>query len=89
MGKQVITEADVVEAAEAGTKIIEAPLGECIVTYGARDKALSLGMEIHEASEQGDSSPSKIAYPSIWIPKSWKTWFGRWPLPIYPNLPPP
>ena len=58
MGKQVITEADVVEAAEAGSKIIEAPLGECIVTYGARDKALSLGMVIHETSEQVDSSPS-------------------------------
>ena len=58
MGKQVITEADVVEAAEAGSKIIEAPLGECIVTPGARDKALSLGMEINETSAQGYSSPS-------------------------------
>ena len=57
MGKQVITEADVVEAAEAGTKIIEAPLGECIVTPGARDRAFSLGMEINEASAQGYSSP--------------------------------
>jgi ethanolamine utilization protein EutQ len=58
MGKQVITEADVVAAAEAGRKIIEAPLGECIVTYGAGDKALSLGIEIKETSGQGDSSPS-------------------------------
>lgn len=58
MGKQVITEADVVEAAEAGGKIIEAPLGECIVTYGARDKALSLGMEIKETPEQGYASSS-------------------------------
>jgi ethanolamine utilization protein EutQ len=58
MGKQVITEADVVAAAEAGSKIIEAPLGECIVTYGAKDKALSLGVVIHETSVQGDSSPS-------------------------------
>ena len=57
MGKQVITEADVVEAAEAGRKIIEAPLGESIVTPGARDRALSLGMEINEASGQGYSSP--------------------------------
>ena len=58
MGKQVITEADVVEAAEAGGKIIEAPLGECIVTYGARDKALCLGMEIKETPEQGYASSS-------------------------------
>ena len=61
MGKQVITEADVVEAAEAGGKIIEAPLGECIVTYGARDKALSLGMEIKETPEQGSVGPA-VAY---------------------------
>jgi len=56
MGKQVITEADVVEAAEAGSKIIEAPFGECIVTPGARDKALSLGMEINETAAQDFSS---------------------------------
>ena len=61
MGKQVITEADVVEAAEAGGKIIEAPLGECIVTYGARDKALSLGMEIKETPEQGYASSTSVA----------------------------
>jgi ethanolamine utilization protein EutQ len=56
MGKQVITEADVVEAAEAGRKIIEAPLGECIITPGARDRASSLGMEINETSAKGDAS---------------------------------
>ena len=32
MGKQVITEVDVVAAAAAGSKIIKAPLGECILT---------------------------------------------------------
>ena len=58
MGKQVITEADVVEAAGAGSKIIEAPLGECILTPGARDKALSLGMGINETSSQSYPSPS-------------------------------
>jgi ethanolamine utilization protein EutQ len=56
MGKRVITEADVVEAAEAGSKIIEAPLGECIVTYGAREKALSLGIHIQEADSKGTFS---------------------------------
>jgi len=58
MGKQVITEADVVEAAEAGGKIIEAPLGECIVTPGARDKALSLGLEIQETTVPGGATLS-------------------------------
>ncbi len=58
MGKQVITEADVIEAAETGSKIMEAPLGECIVTPGARDRALSLGVEINETAAQGYSSPS-------------------------------
>lgn len=53
MGKKVITEADVIEAARAGGRFIEAPLGECIVTPGARDKALSLGIDI-----QGTSSGS-------------------------------
>ncbi len=50
MGKKVITEADVIEAAEAGKGFIEGPSSECIITPGARDKALSLGMEIYETS---------------------------------------
>jgi ethanolamine utilization protein EutQ len=58
MGKQVITEADVVEAAQAGSNVIEAPPGETIVTPGARDKALSLGLEIKE--DEGASAPSTI-----------------------------
>jgi len=61
MGKQVITEADVVEAAEAGSKIIDAPLGECIITPGARDKALSLGMDVNETSAQGRTSPAETS----------------------------
>ena len=63
MGKQVITEADVVEAAEAGSKIIDAPLGECIITPGARDKALSLAININETSVQGVST-SEVTRPA-------------------------
>ena len=59
MGKKVITEADVVETAQTGSKVIEAPLGECIVTPGARDKAHSMGILIQEADSEGDSSPSQ------------------------------
>lgn len=65
MGKKVITEADVVEAAAAGSKFIEAPLGETIVTPGARDKAHSMGMDIKEASSgsnQTDSTTCTLAF---------------------------
>ena len=56
MGKQVITEADVVEAAQAGSKVIVAHIGECIITDGARDKALYLGLEVEEGSGQGKAA---------------------------------
>ena len=59
MGKRVITEADVVEAAKAGNKIIEAPLGKCIVTDGARDRALSLRIDIKENDSEGGAFPSQ------------------------------
>jgi ethanolamine utilization protein EutQ len=60
MGKRVITEADVVEAAEAGSKIIDAPFGEYIVTPGAKDKALSLGMEIQDNFMQESPFPADV-----------------------------
>ncbi len=55
MGKKVITEADVVEAAGSGNNIIDAPLGECIVTDGARDRALSLGIHIKETASSSSN----------------------------------
>ncbi len=55
MGKLVITEADVVEAAEAGKKVLTAPLGDSIITDGARDKAVFLGVEIDETPAQSFS----------------------------------
>ena len=57
MGKRVITEADVVEAAKAGSKVIVAPIGECIITHGARDKALYLGLEIDENLRSRETQP--------------------------------
>lgn len=59
MGKQVITEADVVAAAESGIKTIEAPIDAFIVTPGARDKALSLQMKINEDPTPERSSTSQ------------------------------
>ena len=51
MGKCVITAVDVLEAAQAGRKIIPAPARECIVTAGARDKAVELGILLDEGSD--------------------------------------
>ncbi len=58
MGKKVITEADVVASADAGNSTINAPLGECIVTDGARDRALSLGIHINEGEGVGGENQS-------------------------------
>lgn len=50
MGKCVITVVDVLDAAKAGRKSIAAPPGECIVTAGARDKAVELGIAVDEVA---------------------------------------
>lgn len=63
MAKRVITEADVVTAAEAGAKTMDAPLGEVIVTPGARDKAMALGIDLAE-----DASCSSGACPEQTLP---------------------
>ena len=48
MGKCVITVMDVLDAAKAGRKSIAAPPSDCIVTAGARDKAIELGIVVDE-----------------------------------------
>jgi ethanolamine utilization protein EutQ len=50
MGKCVITVVDVMDAARAGQKTITALPGECIVTAGARDKAVELGIVVDEGA---------------------------------------
>lgn len=50
MGKCVITAVDVLDAAQAGRKIIPALPGDCIVTAGARDKAAELGIFLDEGA---------------------------------------
>ncbi|MFO7709992.1 MAG: cupin domain-containing protein [Desulfobacterales bacterium] len=61
MGKCVITAVDVLDAAKAGKKSIAAPTGACIVTAGARDKAVELGIILEEGA--GVPPPSE-ATPS-------------------------
>jgi ethanolamine utilization protein EutQ len=51
MGKCVITVVDVLEAGQAGKKIIPALPAECIVTAGARDKANELGIVLDEGAD--------------------------------------
>ncbi len=44
MGKRIITEADVVRAAEAGQTSITIPATQCLITPSADDKAEELGI---------------------------------------------
>jgi len=51
MSKRLITQADVIQAADAGQTSIPAPEGQVIITPGARDKAQSLGIAICDSPE--------------------------------------
>lgn len=46
MAKCIITEADILQAAATGQKLLAAPDCECIVTDQARDRALELGVSL-------------------------------------------
>ncbi len=68
MAKRLITQADVAAAAQAGTKTLPAPLGECIVTPGAWDEAEARGITIdqqescgQDASAGGEACPAPLA----------------------------
>ena len=57
MAKRLITQADVIQAAESGQSSIEASPTQVIITPGARDQAESLGITICDSSDES-SSPS-------------------------------
>lgn len=59
MAKRLITQADVIQAAESGQISIEASPSQFIITPGARDKAQSLGIAICDPSDA--SSPRACA----------------------------
>lgn len=46
MAMRIVTEADILQAAASGTRSLEVPAGQCIVTAQARDKALELGLTL-------------------------------------------
>jgi ethanolamine utilization protein EutQ len=56
MGKSIIAVSDILDAAKSGKKRLPAPVGECIVTPGARDKAAELGILLDEG--RGSAAPT-------------------------------
>jgi len=63
MSKRLITQADVIQAAESGQTSILAPPGQCIVTPGARDKAQSLNITISDSSSDSPGASPGGACP--------------------------
>ncbi len=63
MSKRLITQADVIQAADSGQTSILASPSQFIITPGARDKAQSLGITICDSSE--DSSNAACAPTAI------------------------
>ena len=55
MAKRLITQADVIQAADSGQTSINAAPSQFIITPGARDKAESLGIAICDPSEASSS----------------------------------
>lgn len=62
MAKRLITQADVIQAADSGQTSINAAPSQFIITPGARDKAESLGIALCDPS--GASSSESCALPS-------------------------
>lgn len=65
MGKRLITQADVIQAAESGQKSIIAPPNQFIVTPGARDKAQSLGVAICDSTESNAGQACAASDPGV------------------------
>jgi len=59
MGKCIIAVMDILEAAQKGKKTIVAHPSECIVTPGARDKAVELGIVISEGPDSPAAAPAR------------------------------
>jgi ethanolamine utilization protein EutQ len=64
MGKCIITVTDVLDAAKKGSKTLDAPPSECIVTPGARDKAAELGIVISEGPDSPAAAPAGSFQPA-------------------------
>lgn len=62
MGKQVISVADIEEAAGQGNRTLSIRVGECIVTPGARDRARELGVTLLE--EESAAASTAVPQPS-------------------------
>ncbi|MEJ5359549.1 MAG: cupin domain-containing protein [Desulfobacterales bacterium] len=67
MGKQVISVADIEEAAGQGNRTLTIRFGECIVTPGARDRARELGVTLLE-EESATASTAALASSATSLP---------------------
>jgi ethanolamine utilization protein EutQ len=61
MAKRLITQADVIQAAESGQTSIYASPSQFIITPGARDKADSLGIAICDSSDTSSTESCSIS----------------------------
>lgn len=61
MAKRLITQADVIQAAESGQTSIDASPSQFIITPGARDKADSLGIAICDSSAASSTESCSIS----------------------------
>ena len=58
MAKRIITEKDIIEASQRGDDTLRFPMGECIVTAQAQDKALELGLSLVQGCAAGEPLPA-------------------------------
>lgn len=64
MGKQVISVADIEEAASQGNRVLRLCVGGCIVTPGARDRARELGITLLEEGAEPPAARDSAPAPS-------------------------
>ena len=65
MAKRIITEADILAAAERGEKTLSVPSAECIVTAQARDKAFEHGVTLDEGAAECEPCAAMAAAASV------------------------
>ena len=68
MAKRIITEADILAAAERGDKTLPVPPAECIVTAQARDKALEHGVTLDEGAAACEPCAAMAAASAVAAP---------------------
>jgi uncharacterized cupin superfamily protein len=65
MGKQIITESDVLAAAKAGAASLAAAPGQCLVTPQARERAAALGLALCETPAASPDPAASASAPPV------------------------